>query len=102
MHRFKPDKVPLLRGGGSHRLPSLTKSYLQLTPSGRREISCLHWSLTEYINHTSGQALCPGVADQHKTYFRGLSVFLCFAGTFLVFCLFVLIFVFVVLLFCFV
>lgn len=55
MHRFKPDGVPAPRrpvDTGSH---PLSRSSLQLIPSGKGKTGFLQWSVIGYMSHTPGQ-----------------------------------------------
>jgi hypothetical protein len=40
MHRFKAEKIPAVRRGGRHTVPSITKKLIPIDTFWEREISC--------------------------------------------------------------
>lgn len=53
---------PAVRRGSRHDVPLLTKKLFGIDTHWEREkISFLQWIVIRYINHTPGQASCPGM-----------------------------------------
>lgn len=66
LHGFIQDGVPVLKGGWRHVLLPLTKSCLQMIPTGKGKSAFSNGVLLGILNNTKGQVLCPGVAGQSK------------------------------------
>lgn len=45
---------------------SIQEAIYNWDPLAKGKITFFQLNLTEYINHTSGQAPCPGIVNQHK------------------------------------
>lgn len=84
LFKSKSDRAPVLRV----EVYICKFSSLFLKPSSigiclQRKITFLQQSLTQYTNHTSGQASCPAVDDQHKSNSVVFGGFICL---FVLFC----------------
>lgn len=72
-----------------HKAQPYPRSYLQLIPAGKGEISFLQWSDPGYIACTPGQVPCTGVVGSTQTRLQTDYMLFCF-----VFCCFCFVFCF--------
>lgn len=94
-HKFKSDVVPSPRGESRRGVPTLTKKP-SVIPAGKGKISLLQRSITEYINHTPGEAPMPKSSQLtqdkfHSFLWRRKRVILFCFGNFALLVIFVLV-----------
>lgn len=76
--RLEPDKTPGWRRGNGAKSHPWPRSYLQLMPGRKGEISFLQCSVPGYINHGPGKGQSSGVVGQWKSESRFIWVFFAF------------------------
>lgn len=67
LYKVQRDKTPVQKRGTGHKSPVLARKLITNTARGRGKISFLRWSETEYINHTSREALRSERVTQHNS-----------------------------------